>query len=207
MLAAPRSGAAETELLSTNRPTTLLEELLSAARGVAAVVAGDRRAARFFDFSPRGLAGSFIAFLIAMLLNAYMPDFGGDPADAALPATRLLTIGAFLFAAQVAFTALVLRQINRFDGFVPYLVADNWTTFFVVALSTLLALLGMPNEFIVLAGGLFALIVEINIARLILTLRPWQIAMFLVAQVVGVLIGLILVWTLFPMPDAALPGA
>ena len=194
-------------MLSTNRPTTLFEELVSAARGVAGIVAGDRRAARHFDFSTRGLAGSFIAFLLAMLLNAYMPDFGGDTSYSTLPPTRLLTIGAFLFAAQVAFSALVLRQINRLDGFVPYLVADNWTTFFVVAVSTLLALIGVPSEFVVLVGGLFALIVEINIARLILTLRPWQIAMFLVAQVVGVLIGLILVWTVFPLPaDTTLPG-
>jgi len=193
-------------LLSTNRPTTLFEELISAARGVAAIVAGDRRAAACFDFSPRGLAGSFIAFLVAMVVNAYMPDLNADSSAAALPATRLLTIGAFLFAAQVAFSALVLRQLNRLDGFVPYLVADNWTTFFVVAVSTILALMGVPSDFVVLVGGALALIVEINIARLILTLRPWQIAMFLVAQVVGVAIGLILVWSVFPLPPDVVAG-
>jgi hypothetical protein len=44
------------------------------------------------------------------------------------------------------------------------------------------------------------IIVEVNIARLIVTLPPLQIAMFLIAQLVGVSIGLLLISFLFPLP-------
>ena len=50
------------------------------------------------------------------------------------------------------------------------------------------------------------LVVEINTARLIVTLSPWQIAMFLVAQLVGVALGLILVGLFVPIAPDALPG-
>jgi hypothetical protein len=189
-----------------NRPTTLFEEMISAARGVAAVIAGDRRAPAHFDFSRRGLAGSFIAFLAGMVLNAYLPSLSSDPNYTALPATRLLTVSAVLFAAQIGFSALVLRQLNRLDGFVPYLVADNWTTFFVAALSSLLALLGLSSDFVVVIVGLATLVIEINIARLIVTLKPLQIAMFLIAQIVGVAIGLIVIWQIFPSSDLVAAG-
>ena len=55
------------------RTTTLFEELTAAGRGVVALVVGDRRASDYFDFSRRGLYGSFIALLLAQLLAAYGP--------------------------------------------------------------------------------------------------------------------------------------
>jgi hypothetical protein len=52
------------------------------------------------------------------------------------------------------------------------------------------------------------IIVEVNIARLIVTLTPIQIAMFLIAQLVGVSIGLLLVGFLFPVsPEVLAPPA
>ena len=48
--------------------------------------------------------------------------------------------------------------------------------------------------------GLVVLVIEINIARLVVTLTPLQIAMFLIAQVVGVSIGLIVLGALMPLP-------
>ena len=55
------------------KQTTLLEEMSAAARGCIALLMGDRKAASYFDFSQRGLAGSFVAFLVATLLNALSP--------------------------------------------------------------------------------------------------------------------------------------
>ena len=64
----------------------------------------------------------------------------------------------------------MLRQIGRLDGLVPYLVADNWATFFITIVSTLLTLVGIGDEFAIIALGILVIIVEVNIARLIVTL-------------------------------------
>ena len=56
----------------------------------------------------------------------------------------------------------------------------------------------------VIAIGILVIVIEINIARLIVTLSPLQIAMFLVAQLVGVSIGLLLIGIMFPLSPADL---
>lgn len=182
-----------------DRPTTIIEELVAASRGVVAIVRGDKKAANYFDFSQRGLAGSFIAFLVITVVSAYVPVLTGQ-ADDQIPTSRLLLMAAFLYVVQVGFSALVLRQLNRLDGLVPYLVADNWATFFVTALSTIVSLFGQGGDFVLVIAALLVLIIEINISRLIVTLSPWQIAMFLVAQIVGVLIGLLIIGAIVPLP-------
>src|SRR5688572_20448260 len=122
--------------------TTLLEEMSAAARGVVAVLIGNRQAPSYFDFSQRGLVGSFVAFLAASLINALTPVvFGMDLPPGAV--SRGLILVGVLYVAQIAFSALVLRQLGRLDGLVPYLVADNWATFFITLLSTLLTLVGI----------------------------------------------------------------
>ncbi|HEV7717641.1 MAG TPA: hypothetical protein VGO70_01560, partial [Arsenicitalea sp.] len=67
---------------------------------------------------------------------------------------------------------------------------------------------GFGGDFGIIIVGLLVLVVEINIARVIVTLSPWQIAMFLVARVVGVSIGLIIFGMIFPIfPDLASAAA
>ena len=185
--------------------TTLLEELTAAARGCLALLVGDRRAPGYFDFSLRGLAGSFVAFLVATLFNAISPMVLGIEAPPGTM-TRGLILVAVLFAAQIGFSALVLRQIGRLDGLVPYLVADNWATFFITIFSTLLMIAGIGDEFAIIALGILVIIVEINVARLIVTLPGLQIAMFLIAQLVGVTIALFLISLVWP-PAAELLNA
>ena len=188
------------------KTSTFLEELLAAARGAAAIVAGDRRAASYFDFSLRGLAGSFIAFLAATTFSAFLPVILGE-GDAQLSAGHLLVFAGGIFASQVGFSALLLRQINRLDGFVPYVVADNWATFFLTVLSSIFALFGISGDFVLVVLALLVLVIEINIARLIVTLSPWQIAMFIVAQLVGATLGLFVLGAIFPLPPSLLsPG-
>jgi hypothetical protein len=177
-------------------PTTLFDEMRSAARGVAGLIIGDRKSAEHFDFSQRGLVGSFIAFLAITGINAALPRLlGMDPA----PVFRSVAMVAILFAFQIGFSAIVLRQLKRLDGLVPYLVADNWATFFITIGATLLALVGLTGDMAIIALGVLVIIVEVNIARLIVTLSPLQIAMFLIAQLVGVSIALILVGMLLPL--------
>ena len=51
--------------------------------------------------------------------------------------------------------------------------------------------------------AIVVIVIEVNIARLIVTLSPLQIAMFLVAQLVGVSIGLAIIGFAFPVAPAA----
>jgi hypothetical protein len=183
--------------------TTIIEEMTAAARGVVALIIGNRRAAEYFDLGPRGLAGSFIAFLAVAGIQAVMPMLLGATGPDASVFRSIATV-AILFALQVGFSAIVLRQLKRLDGFVPYLVADNWATFFVTIGSTLLLMVGLGGEVAIIFIGILVIVIEINIARLIVTLSPLQIAMFLIAQLVGVSIGLLLIGVIFPMTPAEL---
>jgi hypothetical protein len=117
----------------------------------------------------------------------------------------LLMVG-LLYVLQVGFSALVLRQLKRLDGLVPYIVADNWATFFITILSAIIATFGIGADFALLAIGILVIVVEINIARLIVTLSPGQIAMFLIAQLVGVSIGLIVIGMVVPLPPGVNPA-
>lgn len=175
---------------------------MAAGRGVISLLIGDKRAGSYFDFSRRGLYGSFIAFLAVTALNAVLPVILGsrDPGSVA----KSILMVAILFALQVAFSAIVLRQLKRMDGLVPYLVADNWATFFLTLISAAIAAAGADADFVLIILAIVVIVVEVNIARLIVTLSPLQIAMFLIAQIIGVTIGLILIGQVFPLPPDVL---
>ncbi len=178
--------------------STFLEELMAAGRGVIGLLVGDRKAGGAFDFSYRGLAGSFIALLVVTALNAVLPVMLGqrDPGGIG----RTVIIVAILFVLQLAFSAIVLRQLKRLDGLVPYLVADNWATFFVSLIAAAISAAGINGDPVTIVFVIVGIIIQVNIARLIVTLAPLQIAMFIVAQLVGVLIGLVLIGMVFPLP-------
>lgn len=181
--------------------STIIEELMAAGRGVSALLMGDRQAGSWFDFSQRGLYGSFIALLAATAISACLPLAMGSSAPGDI--TRSVLTYALLFAMQVAFSAIVLRQLKRIDGLVPYLVADNWASFFITLISAAVTALGFDGDFALIVFAILVVIIEVNIARLVVTLSPLQIAMFIVAQLVGVLIGLAFIGMLFPLPPDA----
>jgi hypothetical protein len=184
--------------------STFIEEMMAAGRGVIGLLAGDRRAGSYFDLGQRGLAGSFIALLLVTALNAVLPIILGSEQESI--ARGILTV-TLLFVLQIGCSIIVLRQVNRLDGLVPYLVADNWATFFLTLLSAALAAAGFANDFTLIILGVVVLLVEVNIARLIVTLPPLQIAMFLVAQLVGVSIGLVVLGFVFPVPPEVADAA
>ncbi len=110
-----------------------------------------------------------------------------------------------LQAMQFAFSAIVLRQLARLDGFVPYMAAHNWAAFFITVILSILTVIGLPITFLVFAVlAILALVIEVNIARLIVTLRFWQIVMLLIAQAVGGCIGLLVMIAVLPLPAGAL---
>ena len=65
----------------------------------------------------------------------------------------------------------------------------------------------VEREATLIVLGVIVIIVEVNIARLIVTLPPLQIAMFLIAQLVGVSIGLAIISFAFPLPPEVADAA
>jgi len=115
---------------------------------------------------------------------------------------RAIATVIIVLALQIGAAALVLRQLKRPDALVPYIVVDNWATFYLTIATTLLGLVGAGGELMFIATGIVIIIIMINIARLILTLTPWQIASFLVVQLVSGVIALFVVSAVFPLsPD------
>lgn len=173
-------------------------EAVAAARGVGGLIVGDREVARRFDLTTHGLAGSFIALLVVMGIGAGLPLLLGYQGLV----LRAVSIFAISFALQVGCATVALLQARRLDGFVPYLVADNWASVYVTLAGLVLSLVGVPNEIVGFPVGVLMVVIAVNIGRLIIGLPPLQVAMFTVAQVVGYLLGGLLVPYLLPAAAA-----
>ena len=185
------------------RPTTtFLDELISAARGTFALLLGDRKASAYFDFQQIGLIGSFIALILGLAIQAFAPQLLGPEGPAGI-ASGVMIVGAIVIAAQFGVAWLVLRQLGRSDGFIPFAVVQNWATAFQSILAVIIfAIFGQPialdpsGELAQLTGGsipflvlgLASIVVAVNIARIILTLRPLHVALFVIAQFTAALL-------------------
>lgn len=170
---------------------TLFEDAQAAARGVFALVVGDRGASRFFSFTQLGLVSSFIAVLIVTAVELIVTMVLGS--GGVFPS---LVQTAIAYGAVIGASALYLRQIGRSDALVPFIVTINWSNAVLTVVLLLTVLLGLSFlGFIVLIGGL---IVSINVARLIMTLKLVQIVLLILAQAAGLLAALLLIVMLFP---------
>jgi len=178
---------------------TFIEEAINAARGCWALVIGRRDASLWFDFSQRGLASSIIAVLLALLIAGFGPMLIGVPVEAGMPTQSIVMNGA-LFIAQAAMAWVVLRQMGRQDGFVPYLVASNWVTLISGVLLLLSLLLGGAGLVVLLAVVIVALMTFINIGRFIVTLKAMQIVLLFISQAVGVFLALGILALFLPVP-------
>lgn len=176
----------------------LILEMRNAAVGMIALLTGRRDASSYFDLTYHGLAGSFIAVLVATALNAYLPSLMGMAEPEGFAAWQAFFIAVVFYASQMGFSAIVLTQIRRLDGLLPYVVADNWASFFVTLVSIILGLMQVQAEFAMMLVAIPVIIIEVNIARLIVTLGFMQIVMFLVAQFVGVMVTLLAIGSLLP---------
>jgi hypothetical protein len=178
---------------------SFFDELVSAARGCLALVTGKRDASVYFDFSQRGLIGSLIAVLIAMLLAGFGPMLLGFAVPRGA-ASQSIIINAVLFVAQAGMAYVVLRQMGRQDGFFPYLVASNWVTLLSAILLLISTIFGEAGLIMLLAIAIVALLTFVNIGRVIVTLAPLQIALLFISQAVGVFLALGIVAVLLPGP-------
>jgi hypothetical protein len=184
-------------LAQPNSP--FFEEAASAIRGCIALITGKRDASVYFDFSQRGLVGSLIAAVVAVMLAGFGPVLFGIDLPAGT-ATQSVVVNAVLFVAQAGMAAIVLRQMGRQDGFIPYLVASNWVTLVSAVLLLISTLFGEVGIVLLLGIAIVALLTFINIGRFIVTLAPLQIAALFVSQAVGVFLALGIVALFLPAP-------
>ncbi|MCF6303596.1 MAG: hypothetical protein L3J13_10460 [Devosiaceae bacterium] len=184
--------------------TLFFHELKDAGRGIIAVLKGEKDASIYFDLSLRGFVGSMVVFLVAATFNAYLPGIMEETGQASAQdrpsptASMAILLVAVIFTFQTAFGAMALKQFNKFDGLIPYLVVSNWATFFFTAVFAILKLLNLSALPLLLIMAIVLILSEINILRLIIGLKPVQIAMFIIAQFVGALTGLMLLTGVFP---------
>lgn len=176
---------------------SFLEELMAAGRGVFGLLIGDRQAGRYFDFSRRGLVGSYIAFLIVAAIGTYLPILVSKEHDSAIVGVAQLAI---IYGIQVGCAAIVLRQIKRLGALVPYLIADNWADFFLTLVLGAILAAGIGSDIVTIVFGIVLIIVEVNIGRIVMGLAPLQIAMLIVARIVGALIAVGIIFLTFPVP-------
>lgn len=182
---------------------TFFDELIGAARGCVALVVGDRAASGYFDFRQTGLVGSFIALVISLAIQAFGPQLLGVPTPSGV-SLSIVILGCLVMAVQFGVAFLVLRQLGRADGFVPFVVVQNWATLFQAVIAVVaIAIFGQPiamaagsevaelttGSIPFIALGIAALIVSINIGRLILTLRPLHVALFVISQLATALVA------------------
>ncbi len=183
--------------------SSFVDELVTAARGSLALLMGDRRAPDYFDFSQRGVIGSFIALLGIMVIEAVVPMLlGATPRPGSV--TRAMVSTGILYAGQLGASAAVLRQLSRSDGFWPYVVCLNWVSAFLAAITLVLLVMRIDSSVMFIAAILIGLAIQINIARLVVTLKPGQIVLLLVAQFAATLACILVIGALFPLsPEEA----
>ncbi len=172
--------------------TTIIEETRSAVQGLLALITGDRGASRFYNFTDAGLVTSFIAVLAVTALELV--------ATAALGAGHIFTSlvqTALIYAAVLGTSAIYLRQIGRRDAFVPFVVTINWANAILSLVMLVTVLLGL--SFLGILFLVIGVVVSINIARLIMTLRAMQIVLLIIAQAVGLIAAVLLLVLIFPL--------
>ncbi len=177
---------------------TLFEEMILATRGIFALISNKKDAAKYFDFSAKGLAGATIALLISLSLSAFLPAFLGHVDPQGLMPSQAMIFTSTIYLIQIGATTIIFNQFQRLDGLLPYLVADFWSTFIITIIMLIPALMGIKSDFLMLILAISILIIKINILRLIIKLpSAWHIVGFFVAQLMAGFVGLIILSAIF----------
>jgi hypothetical protein len=172
---------------------SFIDEAQSAARGVIALLFGQRTAPGYFSFTQQGLVSSFIAMLLMTAVELVVGSALG--ATGSIASATLQT--ALVYVLLMASSALFFNMIGRPDALRPYVVTINWSNaVFAVLLLLLTALVPTIAGLVALATGL---VMAINIGRLITSLRPLHIFLLMVMQAVGMVIAVLLILILFPL--------
>lgn len=188
------------------RGSTLLEEAGRAVGGMLRLVLGRRDATSRFDFSQRGLAGSFIALIVAFVAFTAITGMGAAVRQTMSPTGQLFIIGT-LVAARFVALRVVLPRLNALHAFRPVMVASNWVNAIavggLVAATFCLAFVGAlmlgptAGETLVaiiltlwVAIAIATFVAEVNILRLVAALGGGEIVMVLAAQVFALILAI-----------------
>ncbi|RDE10037.1 hypothetical protein [Pelagibacterium lacus] len=186
---------------------TLLAEARDALSGVLMLVLGRAASGQWFETSQRGLAGSFIALILAHVLLAAFAGLGDAGRGQHSPSLQLFIAGV-LVALRYGAMRLLLPRFGALGRFRAFMVASNWTqaiaisvlliATFVCAFAGALLLGPQAGERIVTlvllvwaAVAITALIAEINIARLMVDLDVAGIIQAFAAQGFALIGGII----------------
>ncbi|WP_339647235.1 hypothetical protein [uncultured Pelagibacterium sp.] len=188
------------------RGLTLLEEAGRAVGGMLRLVLGRRDATSRFDFSQRGLAGSFIALIVAFVVFTAITGMGAAVRQTMSPTGQLFIIGT-LVAARFVALRISLPRLDALHAFRPVMVASNWVNAIavggLVAATFCLAFVGAlmlgptAGETLVaiiltlwVAIAIATFVAEVNILRLVAALGGGEIVMVLAAQVFALILAI-----------------
>lgn len=194
--------------MSVARHSTLVQEAGWAMGGTWRLLLGRGEARSYFDFSQRGLAGSFIPLVLASVV--FVVFIGMGPAGHSVSAAmQIFILGAI---ATLRFSALrvILPRLDALHAFRPYMVASNWASAIAIAAVMVLtfgvvfvaALILGPSSGETLVGLVLALwagvavavmVIEINILRIVAGLGVAEIVLALAAQLFAILAGFYLI--------------
>ncbi|HCO53548.1 MAG TPA: hypothetical protein DIT93_00840, partial [Pelagibacterium sp.] len=159
-----------------------------------------------FDFSQRGLAGSFIALIVAFVVFTAITGMGAAVRQTMSPTGQLFIIGT-LVAARFVALRISLPRLDALHAFRPVMVASNWVNAIavggLVAATFCLAFVGAlmlgptAGETLVaiiltlwVAIAIATFVAEVNILRLVAALGGGEIVMVLAAQVFALILAI-----------------
>ncbi|WMT87446.1 hypothetical protein NO932_02230 [Pelagibacterium sp. 26DY04] len=193
--------------------SSLFQEAAWAMGGTWRLLLGRPEARAFFDFSQRGLAGSFIPLVIATVVLVGFIGAGSAGQTGISAAMQIFILGAI---ATLRFSALriVLPRLDALHAFRPYMVASNWASAILFATMMAVTFGGVFVAALILgpasgstlvgmvlalwgAVGFALLVIEINILRIVARLGAAEIVLALAAQLFAILAGLYLIGQIF----------
>lgn len=184
----------------TQSQPTLSEETRSAIVGSWRLVIGRRDAPSYFSTDMRGLASSFVALLVSVLVTFLISALVA-PAGAGGSTFVALVQNALLYAGIMGASWVVLRLTNLTDKFVAFVTVENWVNAIVSIILALVALVTLSAELILVLAVVIGFLARINNARLVVGMKAGQIVMLIVVQTIGMMIALLAVGMLYgPMP-------
>lgn len=175
---------------------TIAEETKAAINGSWRLLIGRRDAGQYFSEDLRGLATSFIALILSVVITFGMSAILG-PAEQQISSFPLLVQNALLYLGITGASWAVLRVTGKQDRFVPYLVVENWINAVLSVVLAVMALVTRSGELVVFVALIAGLVARINNARIIVGLSVGQIVMLIVAQTVGLMLALGMVGILY----------
>lgn len=183
----------------SSTPPTLQQETVSAAQGSWRILIGRRDALSYFETDQRGLVSSFIALFVSIAVTLTTTALMHSGASA-VSSFSLIFTNLILYTSLVAASWVVLKVLGKADRFVPFLAVDNWLNAFISVILALTTFVGLTGDTVMFAAIIAGLAARINNARIVVGLNVSQIILLMVAQVVGVVVGLGVLGLFLPVP-------